>query len=444
MRVPFFTHNHNAFVVRLFIATLFFTACGTVKEVDAQQAHSFVELPDDLSSVPDSLFAPLLDMLDGAKIIGITEGTHGMNEPLDFRNSFIKHLAEHDQIGAIAFESGVIESQMVNDYIHGKRDDLEFVLNHGISYTFGQFEQNRTLLLWLREFNKSRSDENTLQFYGFDMSGNAPNPVLENGSFALTNCLSYLETVDSAAYNSIGKPLVNYADYLHLKDAPTDSSLAYSELSHSDKLILHQTVEDLISALERNRELYIERAGESKYAWGKRAAICAKQNIQLLEQLTGSSFDYSVREKAMFDNFQWIQSREKAKPILLFAHLAHLAKDIYVLNAEEQNTMPHPQFGEYLHEHFGKDYKVIGNFYCYLDYYDGVDSVKPNSFPALLNERYSEAHFYVNVDKNDSLYQRPAIFGVPSSGGDVWMAPSKGVDVIFFTETQHFFYNEKH
>jgi hypothetical protein len=172
------------------------------------------------------------------------------------------------------------------------------------------------------------------------------------------------------------------------------------------------------------------------------SAICAKQNIQFLANMFNPSQEYTVREKSMLDNLQWILEIEKNEKILLFAHLAHLTKDIHVLNAEGKNVMPNNQFGEYINESYGSDYKVIGNFYSYLDYYEGIDSVKTNSFPEMLNKKYPYPNFYLRLDKMDTTYNHPAIFGVPSSGGDVWMTPSKGVDIIFYTEKQHYFLKE--
>ncbi len=401
-----------------------------------------IELPSNLSDIPDSSFAPIINLLGNARIIGITEGTHGMNEPLDFRNSLIKYLVKENRIRVIAFESGLIESRIVNDYINGEQLDLDSVLNNGISYTFGQFPQNRELLTWLKKFNESQTDENRVQFYGFDMSGNAPNPMLENSAFALSNCLKYFKEVDTDGYNYLGKKLKPYLNYLHLDDNPDDPKTEFADLPEAERIKLNELIDELIETLRKNKQVYTNKTGEDNYLWGMQSAICAKQNIQFLTEFNNPSPKYSIREKSMFENLQWIMEMEKGEKIVLFAHLAHLAKDIYILNTEGENVIPNNQFGEYINEHYESDYKVIGNFYSYLDYHDAIDSVKVNSFPEIINKRYTMENFYLPLDNNDPIYKKPMIFGVPSSGGDVWMTPSKGIDIIFYTKKQHYFYKD--
>ena len=435
--------HHVMINTLVLLGILVLSACGFVTKNVSKKSNPLVELPDDLSSIPDSLFMPLMTALGSAQIIGLTEGTHGMNEPLDFRNSLIKYLVRNDNIGVIALESGLIESRMVNDFILGKSLSLDSVLSFGISYTFGNFDQNRSLLVWLKEFNTSQTDENKIKFYGFDVSGNAPNPVLENNGFALHQCLDYLKTIDPESFKEANEKWKPYIDFLRIKDSPEDTTNAYSDLSTADQKKITTLIDELIVHFQNKQNTYSLISGESNFTWALRSAVSAKQNIDLLAQISGTPFPYSVREKSMFDNLQWIQTQENKKPIVLFAHLAHLTKDIYVLNENGENTMPNNQFGEYLNEYYGDNYKVIGNFYCHLDYYDGVDSVKNNSFPQLLNDRFSATNFYLGVDQNDVMNQQPMIFGVPSSGGDVWITPSKGIDVIFFNETQHFFYKQE-
>jgi len=429
------------FTLSTFIAVVLF-GCGVSKEKSEQELNTPIELPNNLSDIPDSSFVPLVDMIGDARIIGVTEGTHGMNEPLDFRNSLIKYLVKENHIKVIAFESGLIESRQVNAYINGESLDLDSVLNNCITCTFGQFEQNRELLLWLREINESRTPENKVQFYGFDMSGCAPNPALENSSFALSEALKYFEEVDVEKFNDLGKKLIPFIDHLRLDDSPDDPKIQFFDLSEDKKIKLNELIDELIETLRENKEMYVNKSGGENYLWGMQSAICAKQNIQFLTNMLNPSQEYSVREKSMLENLQWILEIEKDEKILLFAHLAHLSKDIYVLNAEGKNVMPNNQFGEYINEHYGSEYTVIGNFYSYLDYYEGIDSVKINSFPEMMNKKYPYANFYLRLDKTDTIYNNPLIFGVPSGGGDVWMTPSKGVDIIFYTEKQHYFEKE--
>jgi erythromycin esterase len=61
--------------------------------------------------------APLDQMIGDAKIVGLSEGIHAGAEPLIFRNRVFKHLVERLGFNAIALESGIVESRLLNDYV---------------------------------------------------------------------------------------------------------------------------------------------------------------------------------------------------------------------------------------------------------------------------------------------------------------------------------------
>lgn len=428
------------------ISLLMFASCNSEQEQDrdlkADVQTDFVALPDNLTAISDSLFKPIDSWLTEYKLLGFGEGDHGFNESLDFRNSYLKYLIKTNQIRILAFESGLLESKMVNDYINGLDLNLDSVLTNGMSYTFGQFDQSRELLTWLREENETRSLDNRVQFYGFDMAGNASNPWLENSSFAVMECLDYLRSVDLEMHDTFKSELEYYLPFLSTLDNSDSKEISFLDLPEEKKEPLLKIHDELISTLDKNKETYIKLKGKSVYEWGLQAAKCAKQNVIFIEGYNASPRDQSTREKFMLDNLLWIMNREKNEKIFLFAHLAHLAKDIAVIDAVEQKTYPKNMFGEHLREEFGDEYKLVGHAYYYSDYYTEVDSVKSSAFPGHLNDRYDDEIFFLNLNENDSLFNRPHIFGPPTLSGEVWITPNEGMDVIFYTEKQHFFWKE--
>jgi hypothetical protein len=205
---------------------------------------------------------------------------------------------------------------------------------------------------------------------------------------------------------------------------------------------LNVMVKLLIDVVNQNKNEYIANSSLEEYEWGLQSAICARQNVVFLEGYHRSERNQSTREKFMLENLEWILKRENNRQILLFGHLVHMAKDIENLNAEGIDMVPENYFGEHIAEKYGADYAVIGDFYSYLDYGEEMDSVSVNSLPSLLNQRYSKPRFYMSMDKTDSLFNKPRIIAVPNSRGDLWMTPTKGVDLVFYTKTQHYFYKE--
>ncbi len=286
----------------IFAITLY--SCNQDSENHAGQKiiTNFVELPTDLSNIDDSVFLHLDEWLKDAEIIGISEGEHGMNEAMDFRNSYIKYLIRTNQVQVLAFESGLLESRLVNDYIHGKNLNLDTVLTNGFSYTFGQFLQNRELIEWLRKTNEKRNAEERIHFYGFDMSGSAPNPYLENASYSLLECLNYLKEVDPKLFNKYDTEAKQFIPYLRVADNPENNAISFVDLSEAKRATYLEFLENLIGNIEKNKLKYTQKLGEEHYQWGLQMAVCSKQNFTFLIGYHQPKTDHSSRERFMMEN----------------------------------------------------------------------------------------------------------------------------------------------
>lgn len=408
---------------------------------EGQLETNFVELENDFSNISDSTFRLIDKWLIGAEIIGLGEGEHGMNESLNFRNSYIKHLINSNQIQVLAFESGILESRMVNDYIHGKDLNLDSVLTNGFSYTFGQFKQSKELLIWLREVNSKRSKENKIRFYGFDMAGNAPNPYLENSAYALEESLNYLQKVDSTNHQSFLSKVNEYIPYLSVLDDPDKYELSFADLSESKRVSYGKLLDNLRKLIETNKNHYVSITGLKQYDWGLQSVTCAQQNLTFLIGFHKPNVDQSSREEFMLNNLQWIRNQEGENRILLFAHVVHLLKDVSRIDEDGNNTLSDKMFGEHLLAFYGEKYKVIGNIFSELDYYDEVEHVLDKSLPAILYKKYKKPNFCLKVIPTDSMFTKPSTIGVPFKG-NLWTTSATGMDVILYSHKQHYFYKE--
>lgn len=431
----------NFIAVVLITVSIYSCTEKQTHQVENEMTSTFVKLPADLTNIEDSVFSQLDAWLSDAKIIGVSEGEHGMNEGMDFRNSLIKHLVSTSQIQVIAFETGMLESRLVNQYIHGKDLNIDSVLTRGICYNFGDFEQNRELFVWLRKINASRRAEKQVHFYGFDMSGNASNPWIDNASYALKELMAYLKVVDQEIYKEMHPNAESFYRYLNIPEPEGDNENSLLDLKEAERKELDHLVDQLGNVLIDKKMQYIAIKGEEEYDWAVRMINASKQNITFLKGYLLANKDQSSREQFMLENLKWIREREENKKILLFAHLAHLAKDISRPDQDGKETQPENMFGELLAKEFGNNYQVIGNLFSYLDYYNSVDSVAVNSFPERLKKRYKESNFCLKVDRTDSIFLEHQTFSIPFRGN--WMmTPAKGVDIILYTEKQHFFYKE--
>ena len=155
----------NIQVIR--IVFIFFCSTAIQQNINIAFSQEVFDLPDDLATIQDKDLEPILSMLGDSKLIGVSEGTHGMIEPFYWRNALIKYLVKKERISVVALESGLVESRLIYDYVIGNDLDLDYALENGIQCGFNRFKHNRELLVWLREYNSTLSDDKQIHIYHY-------------------------------------------------------------------------------------------------------------------------------------------------------------------------------------------------------------------------------------------------------------------------------------
>src|SRR5690606_36345378 len=107
---------------------------------------------------------------------------------------------------AVVMESGFAEGILVDSWIKTGSGDLEEVLRHGITYSFGQCEEMREQLLWLRARNQ---DGAAIHYYGMDLADSSA-----SARPAVRAVLSSLDRVDPAYADHTRARLLPLLDYL--------------------------------------------------------------------------------------------------------------------------------------------------------------------------------------------------------------------------------------
>ncbi len=413
------------------------------KTADSKEENSEVgidynphSLPDDLSNISEDELTPILPMLGDARIIGISEGTHEFIEPIQFRNELLKFLIEKKRIHVIGLESGLIESKLVNDYVHGKNVPIDSVLNYGLVCNFGKINLNRDLLEWVREYNQEVSVDDMVSIYGYDIPGCAPNPITENSRSGINYILNFLRT-DSAMFDKYTSSLDPYMPMLHIKDNPESKEPHFWDIDSTQWDDIFVILDELESDLELSKSEYIKEVGEDEVMWAFAAVKGAKQNMDYLRSIGNPAYDYSPRELGQLENLEWILKKEEGKNIAAFAHIGHLAKEIHMNNG----GMSVPMGGEHIAEEHGDNYVVIGNFYRKLDWFDGDPLVLEDSLIANQLKKEGIKNFYMAVNKTDTLWNKEWPFGKPSSGGQVYMNPAQAVDIFLYNDVQTWLYH---
>lgn len=276
-----------------------------------------------------------------------------------------KHLVEHLGFNAIALESGIVESRVLNDHVTQGKGEFGAVLKQGFSAGHDTFRQNGELIRWMREYNaRLPPDAVKVQIFGLDVPGSPGNFDAARGpDTALQSALEYLRMVDAQAAAHMQSRVEAFLPVLK-------GINGYGDLKESERDTLTAAIADLVSLIERQRLAYIARSSKDDFDWAERAAIGARQTDtwfrrmpvgwKLEHGLEWTRYGVQVRDRVMADNLEWVRSRLGPRGrVLVFAAAGHLASSVV--------RLPDHQFrelvpaGAYLDERLGSDFINILN-----------------------------------------------------------------------------------
>jgi erythromycin esterase len=423
----------------------FVLMCFFFLRLNGQSNEKLTALPDDFKILQDRHLEPLLPLLGNARIIGTSEADHGKNEPLYFRNSLIKLLVKRKMIDVVALESGVIESKVLHDYVFNlNNESINSVLESGFSWHFHVIPQNEELIRWLRDYNADNNNSHKVKFYGFDVPGSPGNAsVKRRMNTSLLFALGYLLKVDPATHHTFHSKLSPFLDYLHIDfNNRSSQEKQYSQLQEDKRQQLNTIVQELIKHFKVNELRYCSRLSIDEFDWAYRAALSSQQVLGWLEYIPVSYVPpqdakelndsklfkdiFHYRDRAMFDNLEWIMKREPGSRIFLFASTNHLVKEpVKVLT--DSSSYNKEVLGNYLALRYGGDYKLIGNIISNAD-------VKGAYVENLFIDK-THSHYYkpVNPEKRVMAGNTSELsFRTKKEQLDLYRA----VDVILFDNSQ--------
>ena len=320
--------------------------------------------PVHLRSESPGDWAFLRELIGDARVVALGEGMHGIREPLEFRNQLFRFLATEMGFGAIAMESGIVESFFIDDYVAGGEGDPVAVAEAGMSYGFGAFPQQHELIEWMRGTNLAGAHERPLSFLGFDVSVGAG-----EGS-GLERSLAYLDHVSPDLASRLRARVAPFADRLWI-DRTTSEGDQYTSLFQPERDRVTAVIADLVSVFELERGAFVERTSNRRYQAAYRSAIAARQADRYLRQFPpGWSPEQgpvlsavTAADHGKLENARWIlESQGVDGRIMLFAHYGHVATTPVRVHLPDGTIMPLPTMvGEYLDWDFGDDVVTIGH-----------------------------------------------------------------------------------
>ena len=324
-----------------------------------------------LESSATASLDPLREMVGKARIVGLGESLHSASEPMAFRNQLLRFLVTELGFSALVLESGLVESKVLNDYVLNGTGNLDSAVAQGISHGFDKFQQNVELIRWLRQYNSAQNDAaDKVQVFGMDTSGSPGNlGATRKPDTALAYTLQYLSEADPAAGAKFQQRIAAYLPAL----AGTNG---YGTLPIAERNSLTAAIEDMISLISRREFAYTRQTSPYEYAWGKRAAISARQvdswfrrmpeNWVLADGLDWHAESQIIRDQIMADNVDWVLQQLPADArIMVFASNGHMAATEWTnpswFEASANSDNVSTPYGAYARARHGVDFVNIFN-----------------------------------------------------------------------------------
>lgn len=335
----------------------------------------------------------LTQIIDDCPVVAFGEGVHGALEPLELRNALFQKLVEERSFTAIALECGLVESRLLHDYVRGARNDLDFVINNGLSWTFDRYRQNAELIKWVRDWNARTDFVQPVNIYGFDLSGSPGCGDVKRGTdTALRELRACLDEIDPSI--PLIDDLEGLASSARAEWNERSDGACYNALDRPARDHLTASIVDLIDLIDRSERDWVNRVGFDKFKWARRTAVSARQVDAFLrhmpvgwtpaesDSLSSQELDafacaLNGRDRAQADNLEWILEQEgSAGKVMIFASRYHVsATPVELVNFGIQQVA-----GTYLRDRLGDRFTIISNAVgsgFYSDGDRGVQELRP-------------------------------------------------------------------
>jgi erythromycin esterase len=356
-------------ITLVIISLSFLAACGRGAAPHPSPSDAFV-LWAKSHAVPlrtvdvsgdDADLRPLQGMVGSARIVALGEAAHGAHEPLALRNRIFKFLVERMGFTAIAIESGITESQRVQEYVLGGDGAARQVVHDDLTWGFGEYEENVALVQWMHDYNADPAHSHKIRFYGVDLSA-GEDAAFGRARITIDAALSYLARVDTASARGMRAAVEPYLERF--------SSAGYPTLASAERDRVSSAIDRIIALLESRRAMFVASTSAEDYEWALRNARAARQLDAFFRVAPPPTADGSipptlaqamnVRDSAMAGNLEWVLEREGTEGrVMLFAHDAHVMSGTVTGPLWKSFAKPVRQMGVHLRKRLGQQLFTI-------------------------------------------------------------------------------------
>lgn len=269
---------------------------------------------------------PEITIPSQTRVVALGEATHGNAEFQQLKLDVFKVMVEKYGVRAFALEGDFGSCETVDRYIHGDDGTAQEAVA-AIGFSIYRTEQMEQLVSWMRDYNATASEEDQLNFYGFDMQRYEYN---------------YKYLLDAA-----GKFGVNTKDLEKIWD---DEKNGFSDACQPDEKA------EVFEAVKQE----LIRLNDSLTAKAVHHADVLLQNIAIGKVIDDAAAGNVLRDKLMADNVYWILEQERARGnelIFISAHNGHIQR------RNDYGTAG-KGMGNLLADKLGEEYFAIG-----IDFY---------------------------------------------------------------------------
>jgi erythromycin esterase-like protein len=259
---------------------------------------------------------------DSCELLGLGEPDHRESAFAQIRNELFAQLVDL-RYRSIALESDRVAALAANDYVQHGTGTLDAAMKDGFTHNFGEFEANRQLIEWMREYNEKRAPEDRLAFYGMD------SPF----EFTAESPRRYLEYVrDYLGLDLDVTPLVGEDDRWGSNEAVMDPAASPGDTAEADRL--RAIADDLLTQLYASAPELI--GATSRDAWNRAKAHATtaigllryhRQAAQRIDNSDRWSRLSGIRDAIMAQNLLEIRDIEARRgPTMVHGHNIHLQR----------------------------------------------------------------------------------------------------------------------
>ncbi|MGI5193954.1 erythromycin esterase family protein [Streptomyces sp. CA-288835] len=296
-------------------------------EVTGWLARTALPLSGLTAGGPTSDLQPLKDVLDGVRIVGLGEATHGTREFFQLKHRLLEYLVTELGFSVLAMEASASAGPAVDAYVRQGVGDAASVLA-GLGFWTWRTHEVLEMIEWMRDYNRGRTEGQKVRFVGIDPQ----------------KCGSSLAVIDSFLHN------------FPLNEAPDRVAGLLSTLrvldkanpgSHPDPQ--RRLVHDAEELLELLRERAPEAADVLRHA--RILAQAADLVTRTRQHTDPEQTVFAARDLYMAEAVGELLDDPSAK-VALWAHNGHITKSRYGGGV--------PALGQHLHTRHGDAYYALG------------------------------------------------------------------------------------